>query len=216
MKREPGIARCGLACGNEMEIYDISQEVFGCEVYPGDPAPRREKLSDMSDGALYNLTALSMCAHNGTHVDAPYHFYNDGRTIDQLSLDSFIGPAFVAEHEGEITARDAEMILKAAQEADPQASERILVKGKAVLTKEGAEVFAAAGIKLFGNESQTVGPEDAPMAVHLILLGAGVILLEGIRLNAVPAGVYLLNAAPLNLGGADGAPCRAVLMKGKL
>jgi len=65
---------------------------------------------------------------------------------------------------------------------------------------------------LLGNESQTVGPEDAPMAVHRLLLGSGVILLEGIRLEEVSDGVYFLNAAPLNLSGADGAPCRAVLI----
>ena len=64
---------------------------------------------------------------------------------------------------------------------------------------------------LIGNESQTVGPEDAPMEVHKILLGADVVLLEGIRLSDVPEGVYFLNAAPLCLGGADGAPCRAIL-----
>ena len=66
---------------------------------------------------------------------------------------------------------------------------------------------------LLGNESQTVGPEDAPMEIHLILLGADVVLLEGIRLAEVPEGVYLLNAAPLNLSGADGSPCRALLIK---
>ena len=65
---------------------------------------------------------------------------------------------------------------------------------------------------MLGNESQTVGPEDAPMEVHLILLGAGVILLEGIRLAEVTEGVYFLSAAPLNLAGADGSPCRAILI----
>ncbi|MBO4901561.1 MAG: cyclase family protein [Lachnospiraceae bacterium] len=217
-----------------MEIYDISQEVFGCNVYPGDPSPKREKLLSISEGAVCNLTAFQMCAHNGTHVDAPYHFYDDGKTIDQVGLDRFVGYAYVAAHEGEITASDAEDILRAATqqageavlaqgkdaatqqavaEAAQSAAERILIKGKATLTKEGAEVFAKAGIKLFGNESQTVGPEDAPMEVHLIMLSAQIVLLEGIRLQAVPEGIYLLNAAPLNLGGADGAPCRAVLMK---
>jgi arylformamidase len=81
------------------------------------------------------------------------------------------------------------------------------------VTLEAAEVFAEAGILLLGNESQTVGPEDAPMQVHLKLLGAQVVLLEGVRLEAVPEGVYLLHAAPMNLGGADGAPCRATLME---
>ena len=196
-----------------MEIYDISQEVFGCTVFPGDPSPEREILSDMKNGALYNLTAFRMCAHNGTHVDAPYHFYKDGRTIDQVDPERFIGYAYVAEHSGEIMAEDAVRILQTALEADPRSANRILIKGKAVLTKEGAEVFAEAGIKLFGNESQTVGPEDAPMEVHLILLKEEIVLLEGIRLENVPEGVYLLHAIPLNLGGADGAPCRATLIR---
>ena len=196
-----------------MTIYDISQEVFSCAVFPGDPKPLKETLSTIRESGVCNLTAFSMCAHNGTHVDAPYHFYDEGKAIDQVCLDRFIGYAYVAEHAGEITAEDAAVILDSAVKADPRSAERILIKGKAVLTKEGAEVFANAGIKLFGNESQTVGPENAPMEVHLIMLGAQVILLEGIRLGAVPEGVYLLNAAPLNLGGADGSPCRAVLIR---
>ena len=195
-----------------MEIYDISQEVFNCAVYPGDPQPIREVKLKISEGAICNLTAFEMCAHNGTHVDAPYHFLDGEETIDRVPLDKFIGYAYVAEHDGDITAEVAERILKDAKNADSLASERILVKGNAVMTKEGAEVFAKAGIKLFGNESQTVGPLDAPMEVHLVMLGAKIVLLEGIRLAEVPVGVYLLNAAPINLGGSDGAPCRAVLM----
>ena len=195
-----------------MEIYDISQEVFNCAVYPGDPQPIREVKLKISEGAICNLTAFEMCAHNGTHVDAPYHFLDGEETIDRVPLDKFIGYAYVAEHDGDITAEVAERILKDAKNADELASERILVKGNAVMTKEGAEVFAKAGIKLFGNESQTVGPLDAPMEVHLVMLGAKIVLLEGIRLAEVPVGVYLLNAAPINLGGSDGAPCRAVLM----
>lgn len=196
-----------------MKIYDISQEVFNCVVFPGDPAPQREVLSQMSEGALYNLTALRMCAHNGTHVDAPYHFYKDGKTIDQVELKRFVGAAYVAEHSGVVTADDAIAILEKARAAEPKSKKRILIKGKAVVSYEAAEVFAEAGILLLGNESQTVGPEDAPMQVHLKLLGAEVVLLEGIRLQEVPEGAYYLNAVPINLGGADGAPCRAILVE---
>ena len=196
-----------------MKIYDISQEVFGCAVYPGDPKPEREIKLKMSEGAVCNLSAFSMCAHNGTHVDAPLHFIREGKSVGRVELDRFIGYAYVAEHEGEILARDAERILKTAAEADERAAERILVKGRATVTKEAAQVFAARGIRLFGNESQTVGPENAPMEVHLIMLGAEIVLLEGIRLGDVEEGVYLLHAAPLNLGGAEGAPCRATLIR---
>ena len=191
-----------------MKIYDISQELFGCAVYPGDPQPERFVTLSIKNGDVCNLTAFKMCAHNGTHVDAPFHFYADGKTIDQVDLDRFIGWAYVAEHEGDISADDAKNILKAAN-----GCERILVKGKAVVTKEAAQVFAEARIKLFGNESQTVGPIDAPKEVHLIMLGAEIVLLEGIRLEKVPAGKYFLNAVPLNLGGADGSPCRATLLE---
>ena len=195
-----------------MKIYDISQEVFSCVVFPGDPAPQREIMNDMNKGDLYNLTAIHMCAHNGTHVDAPYHFINDGKTIDKVALENFVGPCYVAEHQGVVTAEDAECILRRAANCSTEASKRILIKGNAEVSLEAAEVFAKAKVLLVGNESQTVGPENAPMAVHKVLLGADVVLLEGIRLSEVPEGVYLLNAAPLNLAGADGAPCRAVLM----
>ncbi|MBP3594233.1 MAG: cyclase family protein [Lachnospiraceae bacterium] len=204
-----------------MKIYDISQEVFSCAVFPGDPAPQREIMNDMNKGDLYNLTAIHMCAHNGTHVDAPYHFINDGKTMEKVSLEKFVGPCYVAEHQGVVTAEDAEEMLQKARNAYGQktiaevsadASKRILIKGNAEVSLEAAEVFAKEKIFLVGNESQTVGPENAPMAVHKVLLGADVVLLEGIRLKEVPEGVYLLNAAPLNLAGADGAPCRAILM----
>lgn len=195
-----------------MKIYDISQEVFDCTVFPGDPKPQRIRMTDMKDGAMYNLTELHMCAHNGTHVDSPYHFIDDGKTIDEIPLEKFIGPAYVAAHEGDVTADDAKRILKQALEADARSAKKLLLKGNLTVTAEAAQVFAAAEVDLIGNQSQTVGPEDAPMQVHLTLLGAQVVLLEGVRLAHVPEGVYMLNAAPLNLGGSDGAPCRAVLI----
>ena len=99
-----------------------------------------------------------------------------------------------------------------AQSACDGAGTKRLIKGKATVTLEAAKVFAEAGVDLLGNESQTVGPENGPMAVHLALLGAEVVLLEGIRLGHVPDGVYLLNCAPLNLTDTDGSPCRATLM----
>lgn len=195
-----------------MKIYDISQEVFSCVVFPGDPAPKKHTLCSMEYGALYNLTTFSMCSHNGTHVDAPSHFIRDGKTVDELPLEKTVGQVFVAQHQGVITADDAHVILERANDGGRYATKRILIKGKATLSLEAAEVFAKEKLDLFGNESQTVGPEDAPMAVHLALLGAETVLLEGVRLENVPEGWYLLCAAPLSLGGAEGAPCRAILI----
>lgn len=195
-----------------MAIYDISQEVFSCQVYTGDPAPEKQLLSSTEKGDLYNLTAFSMCAHNGTHIDAPFHFLNNGKTVDAINLDAFVGMAYVAEHHGIVSRDDAIGILDRAEEQNPKAAKRILIKGDAEVSAEAANVFASSKLLLLGNESQTVGPEDAPMEVHLILLEADVVLLEGVRLAEVPEGVYFLSAAPLKLAGADGAPCRAILI----
>lgn len=190
-----------------MRIFDISQEVFSCAVYPGDPKPEKQIVCSTATGDLYNLTAFAMCAHNGTHVDAPFHFLHEGKTVDQMDISSFVGDCYVARHEGDVTATDAQIILRKASSA-----ERILIAGKATVTAEAAEVFAAGKIKLLGNEGQTVGPPNAPMQVHKILLDEGIALLEGIVLQEIPEGAYFLSAAPLNLGGADGAPCRAYLI----
>ena len=195
-----------------MKIYDISQEVFSCEVYPGDPVPEKTALKSMQEGEVYNLTAFSMCAHNGTHIDAPFHFIKDGKTVDEICLEAFLGMTYVAEHHGLVTGNDATEIIEKAKKQNLEASKRILIKGEVEVSLEAAKVFASSDILLLGNEPQTVGPQNAPMAVHLTLLGANVILLEGIRLLEVSEGVYLLNAAPLNLSGADGSPCRAVLI----
>ena len=191
-----------------MKIYDISQEVFSCGVYPGDPKPQKQVLSATAAGDGYNLTAFSMCAHNGTHIDAPFHFLSEGKTVDELPLEIFVGDCFVARHCGAVTAAHARDILQKSGGAG-----RILIAGSATVTLEAAEVFAAAPIRLLGNESQSVGPEEAPMAVHLALLSRGIALLEGVVLKDIPEGEYFLSAAPLNLSGADGAPCRAVLLK---
>ena len=195
-----------------MKIYDISQEVFSCQVYPGDPMPEKKELKSMKKGELYNLTAFNMCAHNGTHIDAPRHFIKDGKTIDEICLDAFVGMAYVAEHRGVVTDNDAVEIIEKAKKHNPEVAKRILIKGDVEVSLEAAKVFASSNILLLGNESQTVGPKNAPMAVHLALLSANVVLLEGIRLAAVSEGVYFLNAAPLNLAGAEGSPCRAVLI----
>ncbi|MBQ7086902.1 MAG: cyclase family protein [Clostridia bacterium] len=194
-----------------MKIIDISQEILSCKVYPGDPVPGYERLVSMDKGDVYNMSAFSMCAHNGTHVDAPFHFINDGNTIENIPLESFVGLCYVARHNGEVTADDAAEIMEKA--VNNGAAERILIAGNAVVTAEAAEVFADHNIKLIGNESQSVGPENAPMKVHKILLSKEIVLLEGVVLNNVNEGKYFLSALPLNIKGFDGSPCRAYLIE---
>lgn len=195
-----------------MKIYDITQEIFGCEVFAGDPAPKREVLASLKGGDVCNLTAFSMCAHNGTHVDAPFHFFDGKTTVEAIPLEKTVGYAHLTEFSGVLSASDAQDILDSAVKQCPEAAKRILIKGDVTVSAEAARVFANGGVELIANESQTIGPLDAPMEVHRILLEKDVVLLEGVRLAHVPAGVYFLCAPPLPLGGADGAPCRAVLI----
>lgn len=194
-----------------MKIIDISQEVFSCNVYPGDPHPTAEKVVSIDNGDVYNMSTLSMCVHNGTHIDAPYHFLNDGNTVEQIPLEYFVGTCYVTHRDGELTSKDTEEIMQEAKANN--APERILIGGNVTVTAEAAKVFAEYGIKLIGNEGLSIGPVDAPMEVHKILLSANVVLLEGIVLKDVSTGKYFLNAAPLNLAKLDGAPCRAYLIK---
>ena len=187
-----------------MKIYDITQELFGGKVYPGDPAPSYERILKISEGAPCNLTRLTLIAHNATHLDAPYHFYEDGKTIEQLDLYRCIGPCEVVD-----------LSVKSREELESfliSCSKRLLIKGDTAITLELAKLFNEHHIVLIGVEGQSVGPEDAPMPVHLELLKEEVVLLEGLVLTDIPEGKYFLSAAPLKLGGSDGAPCRAVLL----
>ena len=188
-------------------IYDISQKVFASENYPTHPSASHTKVKDMNQGDKYNLTCFTMCAHNGTHVDAPNHFIKDGKSIEQMPLSCFMGWCTVVEHQGDVTKEDALKFLTQSKN-----TKRLLIKGDAVVTLEAAEVFAESDLILVGNESSSVGPVHAPMAVHLVLLRKEITLLENIRLADVPEGTYWLNAIPLALEGSDGSPCRAVLM----
>jgi arylformamidase len=187
-----------------MKIYDITQELFGGIVYPGDAAPSYERVLKISEGAPCNLTNFAMGAHNATHLDAPYHFYDNGKTIEQVELSRCVGECSVLEL-AKYEKVKIEELLKTCKK-------RLLIKGDCVVTLELAKLFNQEGMVLVGVEGQSVGPLDSPMPVHLELLGREVVLLEGLVLGEVTEGNYFLSAAPIKLGGSDGAPCRAILI----
>lgn len=189
-----------------MKIYDITQELFSGKVYPGDPVPSYERVLKIAEGDPCNLTGFSMGAHNATHMDAPFHFYDNGKTIEQLELDRCVGPCSVIELP---EAFEEEAIIKILENCH----KRLLIKGTQEITLELAKMFNRYGILLVGVESQSVGPAASPKPVHLELLGQEVVLLEGLVLKEIAAGNYFLSAAPLKLGGCDGAPCRAILLE---
>lgn len=189
-----------------MTIYDISRELLSAPLFPDDAGPKLETVQSMADGSLFNLSNLHMCVHNGTHVDAPLHFIEDGDAIENVSLDKCIGHCTVIECDHPLTGREAEELL-------PHIRKRLLIKGNGAITQSAAFVLREGGIKLVGVETLSVGDVSAPRAVHLELLGADVALLENLNLSKVPVGDYYLVAAPLKIKGAEGAPCRAILLK---
>ena len=189
-----------------MKCIDITRELLGSPVYPGDPAPRMEELRRIRLGDECNVSALYACLHNGTHLDAPRHFMPDGQTIDELPLTACIGECSVVEGEGLLLGAQAEEML-------PKLKKRILFKGRVQISPSAAFVLSDAGLELLGVEAQSVSPPECTAADHRQLLGAGMLLLEGLDLSKAAPGTYFLFAAPLKIAGADGAPVRAILLE---
>ena len=177
-------------------FYDITQEVFSGRVYPGDTPPSFSRAQDMEKGDGCTVTDIAMCAHNGTHADAPAHFIRGGRTAEEFELSRFAGACAVRSFTGVLRPEMLEGIE----------APRLLIKGACIVSEDAAKAMREKFL-LVGVEAQTVGSPQ----VHKILLGAEVAVLEGLALGGVPDGKYELFAFPLKLGGADGAPVRAVL-----
>lgn len=189
-----------------MKIIDITRELLSSPVYPGDPTPSLNKVLDIKTGDPCNLTTLSLCVHNGTHIDAPLHFIIDGKDASQIDLDCCYGIAQVAECDEHLTAA----ILKKLLIKDLK---RLIIKGDGTLTAEGAAFLVDSGIKLFGTERMTVGLPLEQEITHKILFHAGVAVLENITLQDAAPGIYTICALPLKITGCEGSPVRAILIQ---
>ncbi|MCL2488388.1 MAG: cyclase family protein [Oscillospiraceae bacterium] len=193
-----------------MKLIDITRELTAAPVFPGDRAPELVRVKRMENGDLYNLTELRCCLHNGTHADAPRHFFPDGSTVDQIGLPVWFGDCLVAEADGIMMGDDAE---KLAADNSLSAGGRLLLKGDVSLSPSAAFVLSGTGIQLLGVEGQSVAAPEHAVPVHRQLLGAGMVLIEGLDLSAAEPGRYTLIAFPLLLAGCEGAPVRAVLAR---
>ena len=192
-----------------MNIIDISRDALKTEIYPGDPLPHAEFVSRIGENSSCNLSTLFSCVHTGTHADAPLHFIDGGASIDEVPLEPFIGPCTVIEvPDGAITGEDI-------NEKFPQKCERLLIKGggKAYFHSSAADELADIGLRLIGTDSLSVGIKGDQVAPHKAFLGSGICVLEGLDLSEVAPGDYYLFAAPVKLGGLEGAPVRAVLIR---
>lgn len=189
-----------------MQIYDISQELFSGEVFPGDLQPYRHQVCSISHGDTYNLSNVTMCVHNATHIDAPYHFLENGKAVDKVDLKKCIGEATVVEYDGVISS---ETIQTLSQTCHP----RLLIKGNGIITLSAAKALVDNNFMLIGVAKQTIGEGEEINAVHEVLLKNEIVILEGLVLDHVSIGDYMLCAAPLKLANCDGSPCRAVLYR---
>ena len=191
-----------------MKLHDITRELMSAPVYPGDPAPRLSRLSDMALGDAYTASQIRMCLHNGTHADAPCHFFPDADDVTAIPLTQAVGECKVVAFDGVLLGDEAERLLRRVG-----AVERILFKGTATLTQSAAFVLTDAGVRVIGVESNSVAPAAETAVVHRALLSEHILILENLDLSAVEEGAYFLFAAPLKIAGADGAPVRAVLVE---
>lgn len=188
-----------------MKLYDLSKELFGASVFPGDPESRQEPVLSMENGAPCNLTRIAMGSHNGTHMDAPRHFCADGKPIDQVELEKCAGPCKLAELHGPVGGEQIAALL-----AD--GTKKLLLRGELELSLEAAQKMTECGLELLGVEGMTVGPVGNPGPVHRELLSHEVVILESAVMQGIPEGTYFLVSAPLKYGGLDGAQCRPILI----
>jgi arylformamidase len=203
-----------------MRIYDVTLPISpALPVWPGDLPVRLEQVKRMEDGAKNNLSHLACSAHVGTHVDAPLHFIAGGTDVALLSLDVLVGPARV------VTLPDLDAITASSlAQLELSGVSRLLFKTRnssltrtrfvedfVALSVDAAQWVVERGVRLVGVDYFSVEHFGGDGSVHRELLGAGVIVVEGLDLGDVPPGDYTLFCLPLKLVGSEGAPARVIL-----
>jgi arylformamidase len=203
-----------------MRIYDVTSPISPeLPVWPGDPPVSLARVKRMEAGAKSNLSHLACSAHAGTHVDAPLHFIADGADVTSLPLDILVGPAQV------VALPDVDAITASALERfDLKGVSRLLFKTRnsglmhtrftkdfVALTTDAAQWVVERGVRLVGVDYLSVEGFGGDGSVHRALLGAGVIVIEGLDLSDVPPGDYVLHCLPLKLADSEGAPARVIL-----
>lgn len=210
-----------------MKIYDVTLPVHaGMIVWPGEARMRLAPVLRMAEGDDINLSKLTLSAHAGTHVDAPYHFGDDGATVERLPLEALVGPAVVVHlpDATAITAADLEalrlppetrrLLFKTRNSTLWTQGEKMFQAGYTALSPDAADWIVERGIRLVGIDYLSIDTFDRPdHPVHQTLLAAGVVVIEALDLSGVEAGSYELYCLPLKLVGADGAPTRVILVQ---
>jgi arylformamidase len=206
-----------------MKIYDITAEISDNLPVYGKERPVAEKSLQLAKGDMCNLMNLSLTTHTGTHADMPSHFILGGATCDNIPLDHFYGKAKLirVNAAAHITKEDlqpfnieAGIILLIDTGQSPYMRQRNLKEDYLALMPCAAQYLVEKKIKTVGIDYLSIDPYNtADFAAHKILLGSGVTVLEGLVLENVPEGEYILSALPLKIADGDGSPVRAVLVE---
>ena len=195
-------------------------------IYEGDAPLKFEFLKDMRKGDALTLSAYSMGAHSGTHIDAPMHFVRDGAPIDRVPLEPLMGPARVIDIPDAVQSINADELNR----HEWRGAQRVLFRTRsslrgwmkspifhrdfAYVAPDAAQLLADAGVKLVGVDYISAEQFGAPAPMtHRILLGRGIPIVEGLALETVRPGDYDLIVLPIKVGGHEGAPARAVLRR---
>jgi arylformamidase len=206
-------------------IYDISVPIrTGGLVYPGNPEIEVTLQQAVAKGAGANVSFVRFGSHTGTHADAARHFFDDGQSVDQIPLESLIGPAIVLAFDDSVRAVGAaelrrheltehnRVLLRTRNSA--LLSQREFVPNYTYLAPDGAQYLVDQGVELVGIDYLSIEQfHSGQHQTHKILLGKSVVIVEGLNLSGVPPGEYQLICLPLRIEGCDGAPARAVLIE---
>lgn len=208
-----------------MRTYDITLTISPeLTTWPGDPRIELERVRKIEDGSNANVSRIDMGVHSGTHVDAPFHFFQDGTTVDQINLSLLTGRAYV------LHLPDTDVITASVLENAqiPPRTRRVLFKTRnsegwakedldfntdfVGLSEDGADYLVKRGVKLVGMDYLSIAPYKKSRPTHESLLRAGVVIVEGLDLSEVSQGRYTLYCLPLKIANSDGAPARAILI----
>ena len=207
-----------------MKIYDISLPLSQDLItWPGDPSLKLNEVSSISVGDKCNVTNLEMGVHTGTHIDAPYHFINDGDTTDSIPLNNLIGTCLVIEINTEMKIQINDLkgynihdykriLLKTPNSALWESDVKDFSTNFVALSIQAANYLVEAGISLIGIDYLSIESFGVvEHAVHKILLKNKITILEGLDLSKIMPGIYDLICLPIKLVGSDGAPARVIL-----
>ena len=191
------------------KLIDITRTVQDAPLYPGSSPIRVERVVDMKQGALFNVSKITTGSHIGTHADAGCHFLADNNTgIDKMELHRYYGPCCV------VTVPEKSLITRAMLEGKIDNCQRLVINssGSSYLAKDGAEYIVEKGVLTVVTDAWSIGPMDNEPEIHTIIMSAGLAVVENVVLDGVADGEYILSAFPIKIGGCDGAPVRAVLI----